>query len=65
MATVFDKESQESGSGSMDTAAAGVCGAIGNLLGAASENAAVNQPNGTNVTTSQTEEKETKRLKVS
>lgn len=65
MAAILDRESQETGSDSANVATAGVCGAIGNLLGAASDNAAINQPNGTNMTSSQINEQETKRLKVS
>lgn len=65
MATVLDRESRETGSDSVGTAATGVCGTIGNLLGAASDNAAANQPNGTNMTSSQNAELQTKQLKVS
>ena len=65
MAAVLDRESQEIGSDSADAAAASVCGTIGNLLGLASDHAAVNQPNDTNTTSSRNFEQETKRLKVS
>lgn len=65
MATVLDHESQEIGSDSADAAAASVCGTIGNLLGLASDHAAVNQLNDTNMTSSRNFEQETKRLKVS
>ena len=65
MAAVLDRESQEIGSDSADAAAASVCGTIGNLLGLASDHAAVNQPNDTNTTSSRNLEQETKRLKVS
>lgn len=58
MAAVLDSESQETASGSVDTTAAGMCGAMGNLLDVASENAAVNQPNSTNLTSSQGEEQQ-------
>ena len=65
MATVLDRESREAGSDSVDTAANFVCGTIGNLLGAASDKAAVNQPNDTNMTSSQNVEQQTQQLKVS
>lgn len=65
MASVLDRESQEIGSDSADAAAASVCGTIGNLLGLASDHAAVNQLNDTNMTSSRNFEQETKRLKVS
>lgn len=66
---VLDSESQEISSDSLDIAAAGICGTIGNLLGAASDNAAFSQPNTTNLTSSQSFEQltstEIARLKVS
>ena len=65
MAAVLDRESQETGSESTDVAAASVCGTIGNLLSSASDYAAVNQPNGTNMTSSQAIEQENMRLRVS
>ena len=65
MAAVLDRESQESGSDSADAAAASVCGTIGNLLGSASNYAAINQPNDTNMTSSQIIEQENMRLRVS
>lgn len=65
MAAVLDRESQETDSDSADAAAANVCGTIGNLLGPASDNAAINQPNSTNMTSSQIIEQETKRQRVS
>jgi len=65
MAAVLDRESQEAGSDSADAAAASVCGTIGNLLGPASNNAAVNQTNSTNMTSSQIVEEETRNQRVS
>ena len=65
MTAVLDRESQEAGTDSVDAAAAGVLGTIGNLLGPASDYAAVNQPNSTNMTSSQIIEQETKRQRVS
>lgn len=65
MAAILDRESQETGSDSAEAAAASVCGTIGNLLGPSSDNAAINQPNGTNMTSSQIIEQESMRLRVS
>ena len=53
MAAVFESESHETSSDSLETAAVGMCGTIGNLLDVASENAAVHQPNSTNQTSSE------------
>ena len=50
MAAFLDRESRETGSGSVDSVAASMCGAMGNVLGAASDAAAVNQPSSTNQT---------------
>lgn len=58
MAAFLDRESQEPGSGSVDSGAAGMCGAIGNLLGTASDTAAVNQPNSTNQTSARNDEQQ-------
>ena len=65
MAAVLDRESQGTGFSSVDAAAASVFGTIGNLLGPASANAAINQPNGTNMTSSQVTDQENMRLRVS
>ena len=65
MAAVLDRESQGTGFISVDAAAASVCGTIGNLLGPASVNAAINQSNGTNMTSSQVTDQENMRLRVS
>lgn len=53
MAAVFESDSPETSSDSLETAAVGMCGTIGNLLDVASENAAVHQPNSTNQTSSE------------
>ena len=65
MAAVLDRELQETGSHLAEAAAASICGTIGNLLGAASDNAAINQSNGTNMTSSQIIEQENMRFRVS
>ena len=69
MATFLERESQEPGSSSVDSVAADMCGSIGNLLGAASDVAAVNQPNKTNVTSPNKDQVQSgnqdKRTKVS
>lgn len=65
MVAVLDRESQDTGSDSAEAAAASVCGTIGNLLDSASDNAAINQPNGTNMTSSQIIEQNNMRLRVS
>ena len=65
MAAVLDRGSQGTGFSSVDAAAVSVCGTIGNLLGPASANAAISQPNGTNMTSSQVTDQENMRLRVS
>ena len=69
MATYLEHDSREPGSSSVDSVATDMCGSIGNLLGAASDAAAVRQPNMTN-RTSQEQSKardgiQEKRAKVS
>jgi len=65
MAAVLDRESHGTGFDSADSTAASVCGTIGNLLGPASDNAASNQPNSTNMTSSRIIEEDTKKQRVS
>lgn len=70
MATFLDRESQEPMSDSVEYGAAGMCGAIGNLLSAASDAAVVKQVlNNTNLTSSQADEQQNntddKRARVS
>lgn len=68
MAAFVDRESRETESGSVNSVAADMCGAIGNLLGSASGDAAVNQPNITSLTSARSEEQpnnKNKQTKVS
>lgn len=50
MAAFLDRESQDPGSGSVDSVTTQMFGAMGNLLGAASDVVAVSQPNTTKLT---------------
>ena len=56
MATFLDRASQEPGSGSVDSVTTEMFGAMGNLLGAASDVAAVSQSNTTNLTSARIDE---------
>lgn len=68
MAAFVDRESRETESGSVNSVVADMCGAIGNLLGSGSGDAAVNQPSITNLTSARSEEQpnnKNKQTKVS
>ena len=64
IAAVVDRETKETASGSLESLASTTCGALGNLLGASSEKAAVNQANISNQGVEQQSATENKQAKV-
>lgn len=64
IAAFVDRESKETASGSLESLASTTCGALGNLLDAASGEAAVNEANITNQGVEQQSTTDNKQAKV-
>lgn len=64
IAAFVDRESNETASGSLESLVSTTCGALGNLLDAASEEAAVNEANITNQGVEQQSATDKKQAKV-